>query len=62
MYKYMYVEATTSGMFREADHRELIDNYSKEGWRYVSAIPTEFYGNNGQIQTFDLVFEKKCDE
>lgn len=61
MYKYMYVEASTKGIFRDADHRELIDNYSKEGWRYVSAIPTDFC-NNGQIQTFDLVFEKKCDE
>lgn len=62
MYKYMYVEASTKGMLREADHRELIDNYSRAGWRYVNAIPTEFYAGNGQIKTFDLVFEKKCDE
>ncbi|WP_195428230.1 DUF4177 domain-containing protein [Clostridium sp. D46t1_190503_E9] len=63
MYKYMYKEAQTHGLFRgPSNHREIIDKYSKEGWRFVMAIPTEFYSNNGEIKRFDLVFEKETDE
>ena len=55
MYKYMYKEVQTNGLFRgPSDHRD-----SKEGWRFVTAIPTEFYNNNGEIKKFDLVFEKQ---
>ncbi|MBU6135599.1 MULTISPECIES: DUF4177 domain-containing protein [Clostridium] len=63
MYKYMYKEAQTNGLFRgPSDHREIIDKYSKEGWRFVTAIPTEFYNNNGEIKKFDLVFEKQIND
>ncbi|WP_195938176.1 DUF4177 domain-containing protein [Romboutsia sp. 1001713B170131_170501_G6] len=57
MYKYMYKEIDSSTMFRNSRHRELIDKYSKEGWRFISAIPSEFE-LNGKISKFDLVFEK----
>lgn len=49
-------------MFSDASHRELIDKYAKEGWKYINSIPTSFYGNNGQPKTFDLIFEKSDDE
>lgn len=62
MFKYLYVKSNVKGMLSEANHRELIDKYASEGWRFVSAIPTSFYGNNGQPKTFDLVFEKRDDE
>jgi hypothetical protein len=53
----MYKEAQTNGLFRgPSDHRD-----SKEGWRFVTAIPTEFY-NNGEIKKFDLVFEKQIND
>ncbi|MCM0648270.1 DUF4177 domain-containing protein [Clostridium swellfunianum] len=58
IYKYLYVPAKTAGVFRTSDHRELIDKYSQEGWRFITAIPTEF-GGYGQIKAFDLVFEKE---
>lgn len=58
IYKYIYVTAKTKGMFRTSDHRELIDKYSQEGWRFITVIPTAF-GGYGQITEFDLVFEKE---
>lgn len=57
-FKYLYVEAKVGGMFSYPNHRELIDKYANEGWRYINAIPSSFYGNNGQPKTFDLIFEK----
>jgi hypothetical protein len=45
-------------MFNSSDHRELIDKYSQEGWRFITAIPTVF-GGYGQIKEFDLIFEKE---
>jgi hypothetical protein len=54
----MYKEVQTNGLFRgPSDHRD-----SKEGWRFVTAIPTEFYNNNGEIKKFDLVFEKQIND
>ncbi|MCY6372497.1 DUF4177 domain-containing protein [Clostridium ganghwense] len=58
MYKYIYVESDTQGIFKQANHRELIDKYSAEGWRFVTAIPSGFSGH-GVIKNFDLVFEKE---
>jgi len=58
MYKYTYVEASSEGFFHPSNHRDLIDKYSSEGWRFVSAIPSLF-GAHGVIKQFDLVFEKK---
>ena len=57
MYKYIYVESTVGGVFKTDNHRELIDKYSKEGWRFVAAIPKNS-GAYGQITSNDLVFEK----
>ncbi|WP_409368529.1 DUF4177 domain-containing protein [Lysinibacillus sp. 38-6] len=61
MYKYMYVEAKVEGLFTLESHREIIDKYSKEGWRFVAAIPKSS-GSYGQIKVNDLVFEKYEEE
>ncbi len=58
MYQYIYINAKAQGLFIGGNHRELIDEYSKEGWRFVAAIPTN-YGMHGQITEYDLVFEKE---
>jgi hypothetical protein len=57
LYKYCYVESTVAGIFKTDNHRELIDKYSLEGWRFVAAIPKSS-GSYGQITSNDLVFEK----
>lgn len=58
MYKYTYVEADAQGLFKDSNHREIINLYSADGWRFVAAIPTSFNGH-GAIKKFDLVFEKE---
>lgn len=60
IYKYIYVKAKTEGFFNGSDHRELIDKYSRDGRRFITAIPTDFSGH-GVIKEFDLVFEKEDD-
>lgn len=57
MFTYMYVESKVGGIFTASNHREIIDKYSKEGWRFVAAIPSG-NGSYGQITSHDLVFEK----
>lgn len=61
MYIYKYVEAIGQQVFQSSNHREIIDKYTSEGWRFISVIPTNMSGH-GVIKTFDLIFEKKVDE
>ena len=56
IYNYIYIVAKAQGMF--GDHRELINKYSKEGWRFITAIANDFDGH-GRIKQYDLVFEKE---
>ncbi|WP_242877461.1 DUF4177 domain-containing protein [Desulfosporosinus sp. BG] len=58
IYKYIYVESKAAGYFSFGKHRKMIDEYSKEGWRFVTAIPTVF-NIVGVIKKYDLVFEKE---
>ena len=60
MYIYKYEKSTGGTLFLDADHREIIDKYAKEGWRFVSAIPT-YQNGSGKVLEFDLIFEKKID-
>ncbi|MHC1683924.1 MAG: DUF4177 domain-containing protein [Clostridiaceae bacterium] len=59
MFRYTYINVKANGvLFKNWDHREIIDKYSNEGYRFVTAIPTGFEGY-GKITRFDLVFEKE---
>ncbi len=58
MYKYLYVESKVGGILTVDNHRELIDKYSSEGWRFVAAIPKRS-GSYGQVTSNDLVFERE---
>lgn len=52
MYTYRYVKSKAQGFFTKADHREIIDEYSKDGWRFITAIP--LLSNNAIIE-FDKI-------
>ncbi|CEN80749.1 Uncharacterised protein [[Clostridium] sordellii] len=58
MYTYIYVKSRASSVFRISEHREIITRYSKEGWRFITAIPSDFE-LNGKVIEFDLIFEKE---
>ncbi len=58
MKRYEYVEVYTGGIFspRSMDHREVIDEYAMNGYRYVGFVPTVI-DSYGKIKRFDLIFE-----
>jgi hypothetical protein len=39
------------------EHRAVIEDAAKQGWRFVASIPTRIAGS-GKIMQADLVFEK----
>ncbi|MGL5506384.1 MAG: DUF4177 domain-containing protein [Paraclostridium sp.] len=58
MYEYKFIEVSIKGMFFGGDdHRKIIDERSKKGWRFVAAIPSSA-GSYGQVSSVDLVFER----
>lgn len=61
MYEYCYVPLHTGGGFwidnESCEHRQMIDQYAGEGWRYVGFVPTRFSGEGG-IKELDLIFER----
>ena len=68
MYRYEYESVTVElagwGPFggndycMTADHRKIIEERARNGWRYVGYIPTRQRGT-GHIQELDLIFEKE---
>ncbi|MCQ2436572.1 MAG: DUF4177 domain-containing protein [Clostridia bacterium] len=57
--KYEYVNIKNANFFtaKSFEHRRIIDEYAKKGYRFVCFIPTTIEGY-GRITSFDLVFEK----
>ncbi len=59
-YQYKYVLISTGGGFwinnEACAHREIIDEYAAQGWRYVGYVPTKFSGEGG-TKEIDLIFE-----
>lgn len=62
MYRYEYVTLYTGGGFwidnSSCEHREIINQYAAQGWRYVGYIPTRFSGEGGTKEV-DLIFERE---
>lgn len=58
MKKYEYVSLHIDKFFGASskEHREIIDKYAKDGYRYVGYIPTVIT-DHGKIKDMDLIFE-----
>ena len=58
MKKYEYVSLHIGKLFgsKSKDHKQIIDEYAKKGYRYVGYIPTNI-ADHGKIKDLDLVFE-----
>ena len=65
MYQYKYVKYGTGGGFwidnADCGHREIIDRWAAEGWRYAGYIPACCSGRGG-VATVDLIFEREIAE
>lgn len=61
MKKYEYVNLHIGKIIgaKSEEHRETINKYASEGWRYVGFIPTSIT-DYGKIKEMDLIFEKDC--
>lgn len=59
-YEYVNIKNATFFTAKSFEHREIIDEYAKKGYRFICFIPTTIEGY-GRITSFDLVFEKNED-
>lgn len=61
-YEYKRVRAKSSFLskFMYDEHREIIDDMAKKGYKYVGFIPVEIIGY-GVINIIDLIFEAPDD-
>jgi len=60
MYHYEFVTVKLKKGFTGvtlAEHREIIEDYARRGFRFVNYIPTREAGH-GMLYEIDLVFEK----
>ncbi|MCD2491481.1 DUF4177 domain-containing protein [Lacrimispora sp. NSJ-141] len=59
-YKYVSIsyEMKEVVMASISEHRNVIDEYSDQGYSYVGMIPTELSAASGCIRKIDLIFEK----
>lgn len=61
MYEYKYIPLDTGGGFLSGsrEHRETIDRYAAQGWRYAGFFPVSFTSHGG-ISCVDLIFEREA--
>lgn len=59
-YEYVKVKSNFTGTLIDG-HREIIDEYALNGFRYVGYIPT-MHSLNGAILEIDLIFEIDADK
>lgn len=64
-YKFVEVEVPKKGLLyfnvKLEKHREIIEKYSKEGWRFVQVNPIE-WDNYGFTKKVELIFERKIEK
>ena len=61
MKKYEYVTVHIANFFgaKSEEHRDIIDDYARRGYRYVGFIPVNM-NDYGKIKDMDLIFEMDC--
>lgn len=58
MKKYEYISIKVGRFIgsKSQEHRDIIDEYAKKGYRYIGFIPTDMT-DHGKIINMDLIFE-----
>lgn len=58
MLRYEYVSLNNEKLFgaKFTQHRDVIDEYAKKGYRYVGYVPTVI-NDYGKFKEIDLIFE-----
>ncbi|MGN0169137.1 MAG: DUF4177 domain-containing protein [Lachnospiraceae bacterium] len=55
-YEYVSVHISKFVGAKSEEHRQIIDDYARRGYRYVGYIPTNI-SDYGKIKDMDLIFE-----
>lgn len=60
MKRYTYVPLHINKFIgaKSEEHREIIDRYAEQGYRYVGYLPTNL-NDYGKIKDLDLIFERE---
>lgn len=58
MYEYKYVPCNIGGLFSKDNHRELISEYARQGWRVVQILPL-YYTFEGRAKDHEIIFERE---
>ena len=63
MKEYKYISLNIDRFFnsKSEDHRAIIDEEARRGYRYAGYIPT-LITDYGRIKTIDRIFEKDAEE
>ncbi|MBR2675282.1 MAG: DUF4177 domain-containing protein [Solobacterium sp.] len=63
MKEYKYISLNIDRFFnsKSEDHRAIIDEEARKGYRYAGYIPT-LITDYGRIKTIDLIFESDAEE
>lgn len=61
MYEYKFVEADLGGFFSVTNHREIINEHAKEGWRLVQVLAFD-YDLRGRPKSYEIIFEREIKE
>lgn len=58
-YKYVEICYKAKGVLFHisSDHKSIIDEHSREGYRYVGYVPSQIDAH-GSLRKIDLIFEK----
>lgn len=59
MYEYVNVNINKVFGAKSENHRGIINEYARRGYRYVGFIPTSI-SDEGRIKAMDLIFELDC--
>ncbi|KOS62140.1 DUF4177 domain-containing protein [Lysinibacillus agricola] len=57
MYEYQFIQTHLGGFFKDATHRETIEEYAKDGWRLVQVLPM-VYNGHGKPTEYEIIFER----
>ena len=60
-YTYNNVQIGKFFFSTSANHRDIINEYAAQGWRYAGCIPTHISGS-GVLCNLDLIFEREKEE
>lgn len=58
MYEYKFVEADLGGFFSVTNHREIINEHAKEGWRLVQVLAFD-YDSKGRPKSYEIILKGK---